>query len=176
MFIDINLVFLYQTQYTKNMRLVSTKMSSFLKNRVKEPFRGLLKQGMSPEKLAETVVWGIIIGLLPLWGTTTVIAAVIAWALKLNLPAIQLVNYIIYPGQIILYIPFMQAGAWVLDQKIAIASIDKLRSILEHDWTQLFGELLYAHVYGIIAWVLFALLLFWPLRLVFNRIFSRFFH
>jgi len=33
--------------------------------------------------------------------------------LRLNLPAIQLVNLVVYPLQLALLVPFLRAGAWL---------------------------------------------------------------
>ena len=73
----------------------------------------LLKQGITPEKIALTVALGAFIGTIPMLGTTTILCTVVALALRLNLPAIQMVNGIVYPLQLILLIPFYRLGAWL---------------------------------------------------------------
>ena len=77
------------------------------------PFVELLKQGMSPEKIALTVALGISLGVVPVIGSTTTLCTLAAVSLRLNLPAIMLVNGVVYPLQIALLVPFLRAGAWL---------------------------------------------------------------
>lgn len=75
-----------------------------------EPFRALLLQGVTPEKLALSVAIGTGIGLFPVLGVSTAACAAVAVALRLNLPAIQLANYLVSPLQLLLIIPFVRLG------------------------------------------------------------------
>ena len=83
----------------------------WLRRRVVNPFIDLLKQGITPEKIALSVALGVTIGVFPALGTTTILCGIAAWALKLNIPAMQLVNYLVYPLQLALLIPFLQTGS-----------------------------------------------------------------
>ena len=83
----------------------------WLRRRVVQPFIDLLKQGITPEKLALSVALGVTIGVFPVLGSTTILCGVAAWALKLNIPAMQLVNYLVYPLQLALLIPFLRTGS-----------------------------------------------------------------
>jgi uncharacterized protein (DUF2062 family) len=74
------------------------------------PIVDLLKQGVTPEKMALSLALGAAIGVFPAIGWTTTLCAVVALLLRLNLPAIQLVNYLMYPAQIALLIPFFRLG------------------------------------------------------------------
>ncbi len=51
--------------------------------------------------------------LIPILGVSTALCAVVAVILKLNMPAIQLVNYLLTPLQLILVIPrCVSASCW----------------------------------------------------------------
>jgi len=82
----------------------------FLKRRLVRPVLSLLKQGVTPEKMALSLALGLVLGIFPVLGSTTVLCAIAAVVLRLNLPAIQIVNYFVYPIQIILLIPFFRLG------------------------------------------------------------------
>ncbi|MGA2095339.1 MAG: DUF2062 domain-containing protein [Candidatus Acidiferrum sp.] len=82
----------------------------FFYRRIGRPILDLLRQGVTPEKLALSLALGIAIGVFPVLGTTTALCALVALILRLNLPAIQIVNYFAYPAQIALLIPFFRAG------------------------------------------------------------------
>lgn len=70
----------------------------------------LLVQGVTPEKIALSLAIGICLGVFPIVGTTTALCTVAAIVFRLNLPAIQLVNYFVYPLQLALLIPFIRLG------------------------------------------------------------------
>jgi uncharacterized protein (DUF2062 family) len=82
----------------------------FLHRKVTRPLLELLRQGATPEKLALSVALGVAFGLIPAIGWNTVLCSVAAVLWKLNLPAIQLVNYTLYPAQIALILPFFRLG------------------------------------------------------------------
>lgn len=84
-------------------RLVSTTLGRRL--------REVLQSGLTPQKLALTFCLGIAIGILPiLWGTM-VLCAICGYAFRLNQVALQAVNYLVYPLQIVLFIPFCLLGS-----------------------------------------------------------------
>jgi uncharacterized protein (DUF2062 family) len=64
-----------------------------------------LKKGSTPEKLAQGLIGGILIGIFPLIGFTTLMAILAGFIFKINQVVIQTSNYLMYPVQIIM-IPF----------------------------------------------------------------------
>jgi uncharacterized protein (DUF2062 family) len=65
---------------------------------------------VTPEKISLSVALGATLGVIPVLGWSTTLCAIVAIALRLNLPAIQLVNYFVYPAQIALLVPFFRWG------------------------------------------------------------------
>ena len=65
---------------------------------------------MTPEKIANSLALGAALGVFPALGWTTALCAIAAIVLRLNLPAIQIVNYLMYPAQIVLLVPFFRLG------------------------------------------------------------------
>jgi uncharacterized protein (DUF2062 family) len=82
----------------------------FLHRRLVRPVLDLLRQGVTPEKIALSLTLGVALGVFPVLGSTTALCALAALVLRLNLPAIQIVNYFVYPLQIALLIPFFRLG------------------------------------------------------------------
>jgi uncharacterized protein (DUF2062 family) len=146
------------------------------------PFVELLKQGMSPEKIALTVALGISLGVVPVIGSTTTLCTLAAVSLRLNLPAIMLVNGVVYPLQIALLVPFLRAGAWLFrvdGPKLTVTQIFKLITTnLWHAILTLWVATMHALVVwlilgcavsGLVYLVLVTLLrLFWVKRSVLN--------
>lgn len=73
-----------------------------------------LSQGVSPRRLALTLALGFAVGCIPLVGIPTVLCAGLALALGLNLPAIQVANYVAMPLQLALIVPFVRMGGRIL--------------------------------------------------------------
>jgi uncharacterized protein (DUF2062 family) len=66
--------------------------------------------GASPQKLAWSIAVGLLIGINPILGSTTVFCLAAAFALRLNIAASQLANHLVYPLELLLIIPFIRLG------------------------------------------------------------------
>jgi uncharacterized protein (DUF2062 family) len=76
--------------------------------------QALMSSGLTPQKLALTLCLGSAIGVMPLvWGTS-LICILLAHCFKLNHVALQSVNYLLYPVQLALLVPFFKLGERVL--------------------------------------------------------------
>lgn len=74
---------------------------------------GWLLQGISPRRLALTLALGFTIGCIPVIGVPTALCLVVAFGLRLNIPAIQAANYAAMPLQVVLIFPFLRMGGWM---------------------------------------------------------------
>jgi uncharacterized protein (DUF2062 family) len=76
---------------------------------------------MPAEALALCVTLGVVLGICPVFGCPTILCALAALLLRVNLPAIQFVNYLSSPLQIMLLVPFIRLGGWLFrgDQGLA---------------------------------------------------------
>lgn len=70
--------------------------------------------GMPPGTVALVLALGLVLGVFPIMGCPTLLCAAAALALRLNLPAMQLVNQLSSPLQWALLIPLGRAGARIL--------------------------------------------------------------
>ena len=73
-------------------------------------FKRVLQGGLTPQKLALTLCLGTATGVLPLLWGTTILAAGLAALFRLNQAAMQALNYLCYPLQLALFIPFCRLG------------------------------------------------------------------
>jgi uncharacterized protein (DUF2062 family) len=85
-----------------------------LRRRILDPLLVLLSQGVSPDRLALCVAIGVVVGNVPILGISTILCTLIALAFRLNLPAIQIVQAAMAPTQLLLIIPFVRLGEWIL--------------------------------------------------------------
>ena len=79
-----------------------------------EPLRKAIKEGISIERLSVSLALGVSVGLIPLYGITTLLVGCIAFSLRLNFIAMQVAHYIVHPIQIALLIPFLKLGDSVI--------------------------------------------------------------
>ena len=96
-----------------NLSADPSENRSLLYRRTVSPILTLLRRGASPRRLAWSIAIGLLIGINPVLGTTTILCFVVAIALRLNIAASQLANHMIYPLQLLLVVPFLQLGSYV---------------------------------------------------------------
>ncbi len=97
---------------------------------------------------------GVVIGIFPVIGATTVLCAIAAIVFKLNLPAMQVVNYMVYPLQIVLLIPFFQFGALLFGVEPLPLSASELVAMFRADFWDAIRQLWDTTMRAIVAWSL----------------------
>ena len=85
-------------------------MKKRLGKRLADLIVGLLTQGITAEKIALSLAFGIMLGVFPVLGTTSLLCLIVAILFRLNLPAVQLVNILVYPLWFLLLVPFIRVG------------------------------------------------------------------
>ena len=137
----------------------------------------LLKQGITPHKIALAVVLGTLLGMAPVLGTTIISCTVAALALRLNLVLIQLANNLVYPLQLLLLIPFVQAGQRLFGQPPMPLSAGQIVDMVRHDFWHTLAALGGYIWHGTVAWLIFCAvvgplsywLLLFPLKKALHR-------
>lgn len=127
-----------------------------LQKKLITPLLAFLQQGLSPEKLALCVALGITLGTFPMLGATTLLCTAAAVSLRLNMPAIQLVNYFAYPLQLILFIPFIRAGEFIFQETPVSLDLALIFTMLQSDLLGTIRSLWWTNVRGMIAWGIIA--------------------
>ena len=90
-----------------------TPRPSFWRRRIVAPIIAQLTQGVTPHELALTIGLGLLCGLLPFLGFTTLLCFLAALLLRLNQPVIHLVNQLLWPVQLVMIPVYIKAGAWL---------------------------------------------------------------
>lgn len=134
--------------------------------------RKFLLAGITPEKLALCMTLGIFLGIFPLIGTTTLLCALAALALRLNLPAIQAVNYAVYPLQMLLIFPYLLLGSRLFGVELPIGSFEELSATIQSDFSEFWAKFGIAVLYGIVLWLLTSIPLGWICYHILKRIIS----
>ena len=113
----------------------------------------LLKQGITPEKLALCAALGIALGIFPVLGSTTLLCAAAAFVFKVNLPLIQLVNYLAYPLQLILILPFISAGEFVFRTESIPLSVTQMLGMIKNDFFGAIQSLWIVTLHAMAVWL-----------------------
>ena len=118
-----------------------------------KPFIQLLRQGVSPEKIALTIALGIILGVTPVLGSTMLLYTLAAIVLRWNLPAIQLVNGVVSPLQFILLIPFYRPGAWMFRADASKISLGGVTALIREGVGHAAGTFWVVTMRALVAWM-----------------------
>jgi len=117
-----------------------------------EPVARQLEQGISPEKLALSVALGAAFGLFPIVGATTALCVLAGVAFRLNHPALQLVNYAVYPLQVPLILAFVRVGERLLGAAPVSFSPLTLAARFQQDPTRFLVDFGATGLRGILGW------------------------
>jgi uncharacterized protein (DUF2062 family) len=146
----------------------------FLYKRTVQPVVALIKQGVSPEKISLGMAWGIVLGIFPVMGLTTILCGLAALVFRLNLPAIQLVNFLVYPLQLVLLIPFFHLGNILFQLEPLPLSAQELITLLQADWWGTIRAFWNITLRAIVAWLLVSLPIFLLLHFTLVRLIKTF--
>jgi uncharacterized protein (DUF2062 family) len=131
-------------------------MNEFMQRRLVDPLLAILRQGVTPEKLALSLSLGTVIGLIPVLGVSTAICAVVALLLRLNMPAIQIVNYLLTPLQLILIIPLLRFGEMLVNAPRFPITLEGGLALLSHGTINALRILATAIVHATLGWIVLA--------------------
>lgn len=147
-------------------------MRGWLK-RIAKPIRDLFLQGTSPEKIALCLAWGLTLAVFPVIGATTLLCLAAALVLRLNLPAIQAVNYLASPLQLALLLPLIRAGEFLYGAPPLPLSATEILSMVRGTPGLAVATLWNSILRAVVAWALLApfvlALLYFPTLLAIAR-------
>ena len=136
--------------------MTNEPLKLFLKTKIIRPIITLLKQGLTPQKIALSMAFGITLGIIPALGTTTVLCILAAFIFKLNMPAIQLMNFVVYPLQLLFLMPFYRAGALFFHSDKLTYSLDEILKLVNDSAFQAIVLLWHLSIHAVIVWLIFS--------------------
>ena len=141
------------------------------KRYVSSPIISLLKQGLTPQILAMSMASGIIIGTFPLVGTTTAICTMVAILFRMNLLVTQLGNWLVYPLQLLLIVPFIILGEHLFGSPSTLDPSHILTLLHTDLWTtlRLFSKMI---LHAAIVWMICAPFAFAAIYIVLKILFK----
>lgn len=148
-------------------------VGAWLARRVRDPLVAELKQGATPEGLATSAAVGAAIGLLPFLGVTTLLCFVAGRLARLNHVALQTVNYLLYPAQIALIVPFVRLGEAVTGAEPMPLSPALIATKFAASPAAFLAEFGAAGLHGALGWALVMPAAAWLLGLALRGTFRR---
>ncbi len=117
--------------------------------------KDLLSQGLTRQQVSLALVVGISVGCMPLLGGTSLLCMLIAYLLRLNQVLVQLANYLVYPLQILLFIPFLKAGGWLfVSSSAADLQVSSAISLLKSVPGAFFQQFWVLNLQALVVWLL----------------------
>lgn len=133
------------------------KKRGFWQRRLIDPLMGFLAQGATPGELSRAISLAVICGLFPFLGATTLLTLGVGWALRLNQPVMQTINYLLSGVQLLMIPVYVQLGAMILGANADNFSVNLMLEALREgslmDFLRQFGM---AGWYAFLAWLLSA--------------------
>lgn len=140
---------------------------------VVEPLLKLLRQGLSPERLALSVAFAIALGVFPVVGTTTLLCALVAILFRLNIPAMQIVNHLVFPLQLALILPFIRLGEMLYGAAPLPLTFAQIEVLVRSNYWHAISFLAKSLLQAMTAWFIVAPVTIYFLYLFLTPIFRR---
>ena len=121
------------------------------------PFRLIPEAGLSADKLALSVTIGIIAGLFPVIGATTILSLFLTMLFRQNLLVVQSVQWIMALFQVLLIIPFMQIGAFILSQQATHINLEMINLAFKPGILSGIKTIGIFHLYAILTWTILSI-------------------
>lgn len=148
-------------------------LNKFWHQRIVAPIVAQLTQGVTPKHLALSCAIGFSLGIFPILGSTTLLCFLAGLLFKLNQPVLQVVNYLVYPVQIIMVPVFVRLGETLFHAEHVSFSPLKLGKELTENPNTFFAKYGLAGAHGMTAWALLSPLAFGLIYFACHPLFER---
>jgi uncharacterized protein (DUF2062 family) len=124
--------------------------------KIKGVIQDQLTQGVTPHGLALTVAFAVTLGIFPVLGSTTVLCFLAALFFRLNQPVIQILNYVVYPLQILVLPFFLKAGQRLFQAPELTVDLELWLKEFAADASGFLVRYSWVGLRGIVVWLLVA--------------------
>lgn len=150
------------------MVTVWQRLKIWANHRVVNPFLEYLQQDTHPAVLSRSATLGFILGLCPIVGVSAGVCLLACFLFRssLHAPMALLFNFVAMPIELLLIVPFMRFGEFVL-RVPPVHVIPKHFSDLTHP-----GEALRGLGHALVGWVLVSAVIMWPIATLLTPAFA----
>jgi uncharacterized protein (DUF2062 family) len=114
--------------------LVPESIREFFRCRILRPLLRQLRGGVTPRRLAWSLALGMVIGINPSIGITTLLVIAIAWAFGLNQIASQIGSHAVTPIHLLLFVPFIELGVHLFHTSRLPLNRHQIEHLSHHPW------------------------------------------
>jgi len=126
------------------------------RRRLVAPVVAQLMVGISPERVAWAISLGVVLGVFPIMGTTTLVCLVAGCLLRLNQPILHVFSNLVYPLHLVLILVFIRLGERFHGAPRMSFSITQLLDRFKDDPLQFARDFGVSAWHGVSAWLLVA--------------------
>lgn len=148
--------------------LVPESIREFVRCRILRPLLRLLRGGVTPRRLAWSLALGIVIGINPSVGLTTVVVMLLAWTLGLNQIASQIGAHAVAPLHLVLFVPFIELGVHLFHTGRLPLNRRQIEHLSHHPW-RLIRDIWQWEWHALIVWCVIAAVMMPLLALYIRR-------
>jgi uncharacterized protein (DUF2062 family) len=150
-----------------NVLLVPESVREWFRCRILRPLLRQLRGGVTPRRLAWSLALGVVVGINPSVGLTTLVVVILAWAFGLNQIASQVGSYVAAPLHLLLFLPFIQLGVYLFHTRRLPLSRQQIEHISHHPM-RLFHSIGQWEWHALVVWGVMAAVLM-PLLAIYLR-------
>jgi len=141
--------------------------------KIRTKLTGFLKQGITPHKLALSFSFGICLGIIPVLGSTTLLCLLAAMIFRLNITITQIVMHLVYPLQLLLFIPYLRWGTFLFSGQKFNYSFVQIVDMFRQDVWNAIVELFWMNMSGLLLWLITTPLVFALIYLICKASFTQ---
>ena len=138
------------------MTVNAAPKENWWRRRLVAPVVAQLTVGISPERIAWAISLGVVLGVFPIMGTTTLVCFVAGWLLRLNQPVLHVFSNLVYPLHLVLILVFIRLGERLYGAPRLSFSIPQLLGKFKDDPLQFGRDFGMSAWHGVSAWLLVA--------------------
>jgi uncharacterized protein (DUF2062 family) len=135
--------------------LIPESIREFFRCRILRPLLRQLRGGVTPRRLAWSLALGMVIGINPSVGITTLLVVLLAWVLGLNQIASQIGSTVVAPIHLLLFIPFIELGVYLFHTGRLPLNRHQIEHLSHHPW-RLVREIWQWEWHALLVWGLVA--------------------
>ncbi|MDY0104247.1 MAG: DUF2062 domain-containing protein [Lentimicrobium sp.] len=147
---------------------------SIFKRKITHPLITFLRQGLTPETMSKTIASGLLIGTIPIPGTSTLLCTALSLGFRMNLGLIQLVNYLAFPLQLLLFVPFYNIASRITGRAFFSKITEITEQLTGKNWLEASSNLLLLMGTAVLVWLLImfpiSLLMYFIIKPVLTRL------
>jgi uncharacterized protein (DUF2062 family) len=142
-------------------------LREFFRRRILRPLLCQLRGGVTPRRLAWSLAVGLVLGINPSVGLTTLLVIMLAWVFGLNQIASQVGVHAVAPLHLLLFLPFIELGVHLFHTHRLPMNRSQLEHLSHHP-LRLFRNIWQWEWHALVVWCVVAVIVM-PLLAIYLR-------